>query len=97
MQYAPIGLRPAQVILSRLPLYYGAVRFEHTVFALPFAYLGMVLAAWGWPGWSTFLWITVAMTAARTIAMASTTARRTPPIRGRSTGTCPRACSSRGT
>ncbi len=45
------------------------IKFEHTVFALPFAYLGMVLAVGGWPGWRTFLWITVAMAAARTVAM----------------------------
>jgi 4-hydroxybenzoate polyprenyltransferase len=45
------------------------IKFEHTVFALPFAYLGMVLAANGWPGWSKFFWITFAMAAARTLAM----------------------------
>jgi 4-hydroxybenzoate polyprenyltransferase len=48
-----------------------AIKVEHTVFALPFAYLGMVLAARGWPGWPTFGWITVAMVAARTTAMAA--------------------------
>jgi len=48
-----------------------AIKVEHTVFALPFAYLGMVLAARGWPGWHAFLWITVAMAAARTTAMCS--------------------------
>ncbi len=47
------------------------IKVEHTVFALPFAYLGMVLAARGWPGWRTLLWITVAMVAARTTAMAA--------------------------
>jgi 4-hydroxybenzoate polyprenyltransferase len=47
------------------------IKFEHTVFALPFAYLGMVLAADGWPSPSTFLWITVAMAAARTVGMAA--------------------------
>ena len=36
------------------------IKFEHTLFALPFAYLGMVLAAGGWPGLRSFLWITVA-------------------------------------
>ncbi len=46
------------------------IKFEHTIFALPFAYLGMLLAAGGWPGWWKFLWITVAMAAARTLAMA---------------------------
>ncbi len=45
------------------------IKFEHTVFALPFAYLGMLLAADGFPRWHTFLWITVAMAAARTVAM----------------------------
>lgn len=45
------------------------IKFEHTVFALPFAYLGMLLAADGWPGWRLFIWITIAMAAARTVAM----------------------------
>lgn len=45
------------------------IKFEHTLFALPFAYLGMVLAAGGWPTWREVLWITVAMAAARTLAM----------------------------
>ena len=47
------------------------IKFEHTIFALPFAYLGMLLAAEGWPSWSPFFWITVAMVAARTLAMGS--------------------------
>ena len=46
------------------------VRFQHTLFALPFAYVGMLLAADGWPGWGDVLWITVAMAGARTAAMA---------------------------
>jgi 4-hydroxybenzoate polyprenyltransferase len=46
------------------------IRFEHTVFALPFAYLGMLLAPReGWPTWRQFFWITVAMASARTLAM----------------------------
>ena len=45
------------------------IKFEHTIFALPFAYLGMLLAAGGWPTFSQFFWITVAMAAARTVAM----------------------------
>jgi 4-hydroxybenzoate polyprenyltransferase len=45
------------------------IKFEHTIFALPFAYLGMLLAAGGLPTWSQFFWITVAMAAARTVAM----------------------------
>ncbi len=46
------------------------IKFEHTIFALPFAYLGMVLAAGGWPGWENIIWVTIAMAAARTLAMA---------------------------
>lgn len=45
------------------------VKFEHTIFALPFAYLGMILAADGLPTWHQFIWITIAMVAARTMAM----------------------------
>ena len=46
-----------------------AIKFEHTVFALPFAYVAMVLAADGWPGWHTLVWVTLAMAGARTLAM----------------------------
>lgn len=45
------------------------IKFEHTLFALPFAFLGMVLAAEGWPSWRTVLWIVVAMVGARSAAM----------------------------
>ena len=71
MQNASIRRKPARAIIGKAPLLYGAIRFEHTIFALPFAYLGMVLAADGWPGWVPFIWITVAMASARTLAMAS--------------------------
>ena len=47
-----------------------AIKFEHTVFALPFAYIAMVLAAGGWPGWRTVGWVTAAMVGGRTCAMA---------------------------
>jgi 4-hydroxybenzoate polyprenyltransferase len=46
------------------------VRIEHTVFALPFAYVGAFLAAGDWPGLHDMLWITVAMVGGRTVAMA---------------------------
>jgi len=45
------------------------IKFEHTIFALPFAYLGMLLAAGGLPTFWQFFWITIAMAAARTVAM----------------------------
>ncbi len=56
--------------MRQIRVFLEMVKFEHTIFALPFAYLGMVLAARGWPGWRIFLWITVAMAAARTLAFA---------------------------
>ena len=46
------------------------VRIEHTVFALPFAYVGAFLAVDGWPGLHDMVWVTVAMAGARTLAMA---------------------------
>jgi len=45
------------------------VRLEHTVFALPFAYVGALLAVDAWPGLASMAWITIAMIGARTLAM----------------------------
>ena len=59
------------VDMTGIRTFFDLVKFEHTIFALPFAYLGMVLAAAGWPGWNKFIWITVAMAAARTLAMSA--------------------------
>ena len=46
------------------------IKWEHSVFALPFALTGAVLAANGWPSWRKTIWIVVAMVAARSAAMA---------------------------
>jgi 4-hydroxybenzoate polyprenyltransferase len=46
------------------------IKLEHTVFALPFAFLGMLLAAEGWPSVRTVSWVVVAMVGARSAAMA---------------------------
>ena len=45
------------------------IKFEHTLFALPFAFLGAILAANGLPTWQQIVWITVAMVGARSAAM----------------------------
>ncbi|HXX17558.1 MAG TPA: UbiA-like polyprenyltransferase [Candidatus Eremiobacteraceae bacterium] len=49
------------------------IKFEHSVFALPFALVGALLAArvtvHGWPTWRQIVWIVVAMVAARSAAM----------------------------
>src|SRR5262249_7368365 len=50
--------------------YYRLVKFEHTIFALPFAYVGAFLAVQGVPPGHDLLWVTVAMVGARSLAMA---------------------------
>jgi len=55
----------------RLSLLLENIKFAHTIFALPFAYSGMVLAADGLPTLRQFLLITVAMAGARTLAMSA--------------------------
>lgn len=54
---------------ARVRVALDLVKFEHTIFALPFAYMGMVLAANGLPTLHQFIWITLAMASARTFAM----------------------------
>jgi len=51
-------------------LFASLVKIEHTVFALPFAYIGAFLAVDGIPSAHDLLWITVAMIGARSLAMA---------------------------
>jgi 4-hydroxybenzoate polyprenyltransferase len=57
-------------LANKLHILLNMIKFEHTVFALPFAYLGMVLGAGGMPSLSTFIFVTLAMVGARTYAMA---------------------------
>jgi len=53
------------------------IKIEHTLFALPFAFLGAVLAARGIPTALQILWITLAMVGARSTAMAFNRAKST--------------------
>jgi 4-hydroxybenzoate polyprenyltransferase len=60
---------------SAFRAYLEMIKFEHSIFALPFAMIGMM---WGsiyanrtaWPGWWTLGWIVVAMVSCRSAAMA---------------------------
>ncbi|MBZ5699024.1 MAG: putative 4-hydroxybenzoate polyprenyltransferase [Acidobacteriia bacterium] len=63
---------------SRIRTIFEMIKFEHSVFALPFALTGALLAARyptipgtapGWPSWRQILWIIVAMVGARSWAM----------------------------
>jgi 4-hydroxybenzoate polyprenyltransferase len=46
------------------------IKWEHSIFALPFALCGAMLAAGGLPAWRQLVWIVVAMVSARSAAMA---------------------------
>lgn len=54
---------------SKLSTTLSMIKFEHTLFALPFAFLGAIMAANGLPAWRQVIWITVAMVGARSAAM----------------------------
>ncbi len=57
-------------LLSNTRVTLEMIKWEHSVFALPFALTGAMLAAGGWPQTRQLLWIIVAMVAARSAAMA---------------------------
>jgi len=56
-------------VLRRLTVTLEMIKFQHTLFALPFAFTGMILAARGLPEWGTLLWVMLAMVGARSAAM----------------------------
>ena len=61
----------SETALQPLPMRFARlVKIEHTVFALPFAYVGAFLAVGDVPGTHDLVWITVAMVGARSLAMA---------------------------
>lgn len=63
------GNRRLKLFFSKIKSFGELIKFEHTVFALPFAYVGMLVAGRGWPSGQVFFWTTVAMVAARTAGM----------------------------
>jgi 4-hydroxybenzoate polyprenyltransferase len=57
--------------VTTYPLHFARlVKIEHTVFALPFAYVGALLALDGAPSLAQLVWLTLAMVGARSLAMA---------------------------
>ena len=56
-------------LLAHIRRFLEMIKFSHTVFALPFALMGAILAARGIPDGRTLLWILVAMVGARSGAM----------------------------
>jgi len=57
------------MVFRKIAIFLGMIKFEHSVFALPFAYIGALLAEQRIPDLPDLLWITVAMVGARTAAM----------------------------
>lgn len=56
-------------MLKKIAIMLEMIKFEHTVFALPFALMGAFLGQGGVPGAMVFLWVILAMVGARTCAM----------------------------
>ncbi|MFH1147712.1 MAG: UbiA-like polyprenyltransferase [Pseudomonadota bacterium] len=56
-------------MIKKILVFLEMIKFEHTVFALPFAFMGALLAAGGIPAWNKSVWILLAMVGARTAAM----------------------------
>ena len=56
-------------MLKKITILLEMIKFEHTVFALPFAFMGAFLSTRGVPDAATFCWIVLAMVGARTCAM----------------------------
>jgi 4-hydroxybenzoate polyprenyltransferase len=59
------------MMVSNARVFLKEIRVEHTLFALPFAYIGAVFAARGVPSWHALVWITIAVLGARTAAMSA--------------------------
>lgn len=61
------------VMLKKLLIILEMIKFEHTIFALPFAFMGAVLGNIvledSWPTWWEIFWVTLAMVGARSAAM----------------------------
>jgi 4-hydroxybenzoate polyprenyltransferase len=57
-------------LLQNLKITLEMIKWEHSIFALPFALCGAMLAAGGLPAWHQLAWIIVAMVSARSAAMA---------------------------
>jgi 4-hydroxybenzoate polyprenyltransferase len=56
--------------MTKIKIFLEMIKFSHTIFALPFALTGALLAAGGVPALPQILWIILAMVGARTAAMA---------------------------
>ena len=56
-------------LLTKTRITLEMIKWEHSIFALPFALTATILAANGLPSWATLGWILVAMVSARSAAL----------------------------
>ncbi|MFH1288428.1 MAG: UbiA-like polyprenyltransferase [bacterium] len=56
-------------MLKKIRYFFEMVKIEHTVFALPFAYVGAIIASNGIPPWKELFFVTLAMFGGRSFAM----------------------------
>ncbi|MDP3919949.1 MAG: UbiA-like polyprenyltransferase [Candidatus Omnitrophota bacterium] len=59
----------AAAVFRKVKAFLEMIKFEHSIFALPFAYLGLLIAEGGLPRGGVFLWVTIAMVSFRTLSM----------------------------
>jgi 4-hydroxybenzoate polyprenyltransferase len=72
LQSESLPPRPADIpqgLIGKLRTTLEMIKFEHSIFALPFALVGAMLAVRGWPTWREVFWLIVAMVGARSAAM----------------------------
>src|SRR5499425_3601584 len=65
----PLHYNQPMPLLHNLRTTLEMIKWEHSIFALPFALCGAMLAAGGWPTGHQLAWIVVAMVSARSAAM----------------------------
>ena len=65
----PEALAAPAGVAGKLRTTLDMIKFEHSIFVLPFALTGAMLAGRGWPRWQQVAWIIVAMVGARSAAM----------------------------
>ena len=66
---SPGRARTSRGLIAKLRTTLEMIKFEHSIFALPFALTGAMLAVRGWPTWRQLLWLVIAMVGARSAAM----------------------------
>ena len=65
------ALRSGVAFWRRVGVFLEAIKFEHSVFALPFAFLAAFISAGGWPDLTRFFLVIIAMVSMRTFGMSA--------------------------